>query len=163
MKEICLFLMIALIILLTSCSYKDDAQVADETFEQVFNAIQNHDETALKNLFSNSVRNEVSDFDESIVDFLDFIQGEVLSYEDLNGDGVHLSVEDGQKRKEIRAIYDIKTSQKTYHIAIKECAVDTFDPENEGIFSIYIISAEDWKETYAYRGGGKSTPGIVID
>lgn len=171
MKRIYL-LLIALMFLLTSCSLgglnkgfpKDnDEQVTKDTFKQVFNAIQHHDETALKNLFTKKVRNEVSNFDESTVNFLDFFQGKVISFDDQEGDAVDGIIENGKKRMYVESIYDVNTSEQKYHIAIKVCTVDTYDSNNVGITSIYIINAENWNETYDYRGDAKWTPGIVID
>ena len=170
MKKIYL-LLIAVTFLLTSCSlgglnmafFEDDNQVAYNTFKQVVNAIQRKDETVLKNLFSKRVRNEVSDFDESVVDLLDFFQGEVISFDDRAGVGVDETIEYGKKRKEIQSSNSVKTSEQKYYIAIKECTKDTFDSDNVGVISVYIINAENWNVTVTYRGDGKWTLGIVID
>ena len=51
-----------------------------------------------------------------------------------------------------------------YRIAIQSFTVDTANPNNVGIWSLYIIKAEDDEDPYsAYRGDGKYTPGIHIN
>ena len=173
MKKIYL-LLIALMFLLTSCSFgglnmgifdEDDESIANNTFKQIVNAIKCQDKTALETLFSEKVHEEVSNFDVDATDFLNFIQGEITSFDDAAeaGVGTDGEIEYGKKRKEIQSSFGVETSEQKYYIAIRECTVDTFDPDNVGIKSIYIINAKDWKEDYVYRGDGKWTPGIVID
>lgn len=142
---------------------KNNEQISKDTIKQAFNAIQHHNKTALSNLFSKKVRNEVNGFDESTDKFLDFFQGKVISFDDLGGAGVDETIESGKRLTEVQYIYDINTSEQKYYIAIKQCTEDTFGSDNVGIISIYIINAANWNDFSLYRGDGKWTPGIVID
>lgn len=172
MKKICL-LLIALMFLLTSCSKvtgiaNNDAQVTSDikvtngTFRQVINALQHQDKTSLKSLFSNNVRG-ISNFDKNVQDLFDFFHGNVTSVVDTGGVGKDSKFDHGKKRMDLQFAYDVKTSEQEYHVAVKECTEDTFDTNNVGVTSIYIINAKNWHEPYVYRGDGKWTPGIVID
>ena len=94
----------------------------------------------------------------------DYYRGEFVSYDDWGGPGVEQSVDNGRKKKEMYSTYDIKTSEQMYRIAIQSFTVDTANPNNVGIWSLYIIKAEDDEDPYsAYRGDGKYTPGIHIN
>ena len=143
--------------------FRSDKEIANDSFEEILNAIQNQDKSALKNVFSKRVHNETSDFDDSVADLLDFIKGAVLSIDDSAGVGTDEEIEYGKKRKEIQSSFGVETSEQKYYLAMRQCTVDTFDPDNVGIKSIYIINAKDWKVDYVYRGDGKWTPGIVIE
>ena len=166
-------LLIALMLFLTSCSLggvnmgifnENNESIANNTFEQIVNAIKNQDKTMLEALFSEKVRNEVINFDVDATDFLNFIQEEIISFDDATkaGIGIDGDIEHGKKRKEIQSSFCVETSEQKYYIAIRECTEDTFDRDNVGVKSIYIINANDWKEDYVYRGDGKWTLGINI-
>lgn len=164
---------IVMMCLLTSCSLgglhrgifgEDNASIANNTFGQVVNAIENQDKTALKALFSETVHQEAINFDANADDLLNFIQGEIIPSHDTTNPGVGMEgkYEYGKKRKEIQSAFCIETSEQKYYIAINECSVDTFDKDNVGVKSIYIINAEDWKDECVYRGEGEWKLGINI-
>ena len=167
-----LILLIAMIFLLTSCSlrgpiaplyHENDQSIADNTFAKLVDMIKNHDENELKALFSETTRNEASDFDTQITDFLNYIEGEIVSFHSDMSVGAHIVNEYGTKRKEIEPVFYLETTEQDYYIALIECIRDDFDPNNIGISSLYIISTENWTEPYLYRGDGEWVPGIHID
>lgn len=171
MKKI--FVMLSIfVLLLTSCSLggpqmncttKTDRQIANNTLEQLLDAIQKQDKDIIKYLFSRKVNEEVGELDNDIIDLLNFFQGEIISFDDWAGIGTDSLKEHGKIRTELQSSYSVKTSSREYYIAIKECTVDTFNLNNVGIMSIYIIYAEEWNEAFAYRGDGKWAPGINIE
>ena len=147
-----------------SSALVDNAEVANNTFQKIITAVSNRDANAIKKLFSNNVKQQVDDMDEKISELFEFIQGDIISYSDAKdrGVGVSTKTEHGKRRKDIQPCFCLTTSMHTYYFAIRECMVDTFDPNNEGLLSIYIIDADDWTEAYVYRGDSAWTPGINV-
>lgn len=173
-KKIC-FLLISLILLLTACTsggshmwgfFDNDREVSNERFEQILEAIKNKDKTALKKMFSKKAITDADEFDQTMIDLFDLFQGEVISWDDWGGTGSEYGMnDDGTNRswKFIQSTYDVQTSQQKYRFAIKEFTKDTADPDNIGIYSLYIIKEEDSNLEFAYGGDGKWTAGIVIE
>ena len=100
-----------------------------------------------------SVYNPVSfltqsgDFGEQITHLFEFIQGEIESWERTGGPGVSEGKNDdgsGRVWKEIRATYDINTSEKKYHISFQEITEHSQNPDKVGVSSFCIIDADDW-------------------
>lgn len=163
-------------LLLSSCSFageimnnsslfKSDASIANERFEQILDACQKQDAAALKEMFSEKAINDAVNFDDSITALFDFFQGEVITYENFGG-GVKVDKEkhrDGRSKKWISSTYDVETSAEKYRLAFEEYTVDTADPNNIGVYSLYIIKAEDTNIEFAYWGGWEFNPGIVIE
>ena len=145
--------------------FGNDRSIANAKFEQVLDACKTQDKSALKNLFSEKVINEVSDIDEDISELMVFFQGEVVSYNDWGATGSHAGKNDdgsGRIWKTLEATYDVETDKQKYRFAMEVSVVDTAYPENVGISSLYIIKAEDSDISVAFWGDGKGTPGINI-
>ena len=157
--------------LLTSCSSNfnklyiaDDSDMAQETINQVIEAISNDDATALRNLFAKNICNEVSDIDKAVLELLEFIQGDIISYNSTTGVHVSKKSDHGKIVKSVVSYFIIETNEDKYHIAINECVVDTIDKNNVGIYSFNIISDDDWTEDYIYGGLEQATiAGIIIE
>lgn len=158
-----------MLLALTSCSASyyliSDESRAGATLENIVNAVNDNDAEALASLFSNNVLAERSDWRSSASEFIEFIDGKIITYTDPSDSGVFSSTEfeDGKKRKEIQPSVTVETTAGKYYIAILECVIDDFDEENVGIMSIYIISAENRQNDYVYRGDGNWIPGINIE
>lgn len=165
-------------LLLSSCSlageimnnsplFKSDASIANERFEQILDACQKQDATALKEMFSEKAISEAANFDDSITALFDFFQGEVTTYENVCGGPKveQANNEDGTNRKwkKMSSSYDFETNEQKYRLAFEEYVVDTANADNIGIYSLYIIKAEDSKTEFAYWGGWEFNPGIVIE
>jgi len=85
----------------------------------------------------------------------EFIKGDIESWERTGGPGTFAGKNDdgsGRIWKEIRATYDIKTSEQTYHISLQEIVKHSQNSEKIGVSSFCIINAEDWNEDYNYWG-----------
>ena len=146
-----------------SSLFKSDASIANERFEQILDACQKQDATALKEMFSEKAISEAANFDDSITALFDFFQGEVVTYENFGG-GLKVDKEkhrDGGSLKWMSSTYDVETSVRKYRFAFREFTIDTVDPKNVGVYSLYIIKAEDSKTEFAYWGGHE--PGIIIE
>ena len=170
MKKLYIILTI-LVLLLTSCSigesnmnfyFGDNISIADKTFEKVVTAIETNDAKLLESYFSANVQAQVPELHTQATDFLNFIDGEVVSYTSSRETGVGASMRNqhGQKCKELLATFTLKTNSQTYHIEIKEVIIDHFDRKNMGIQSMYIINANDWELDYVFGSGGECNPGI---
>ncbi|MCO7136717.1 DUF5104 domain-containing protein [[Clostridium] leptum] len=179
MKRIFLFLLLAALSLcFTSCYFSltgltgphklerffdNDAQVAEDTLEKLLSAIENKDEAGLKELFSQKAIAEDPDLDESILRLFDFFQGEILSYDDWGGPFSGMSRNgDGNSYKYLESTCDVETSKQNYRFAVQQFTIDTANPDNIGISSLYVILFEDTDEQYAYLGDGEWTPGINV-
>lgn len=185
MKKVSL-LLITIVLLFTSCSLGgtivdrffgitnssryplsgNDRSKANARFDQILTACKNQDEVALKEMFSKKSIDEAEDMDGSIRALLDFFQGEMVSYDDWGVLGADAGKNDdgtGRNWKRLRSTYDVETSEQKYRFAIEEFTVDTADPDNVGIRSMYIIEAGNSDLEFAYWGDGKWTPGITIE
>jgi len=116
----------------------------------------------LRELFATSTINTVGSFDEDIDALLDFYEGEMISHKQ-HGPGSHAIKDVAYQRKEVFASYDISTNLEEYRLAIRFCTVDSENPENLGIYSLYIIKAEDSNMDYAYWGNDVWNLGINIE
>lgn len=113
--------------------------------EQVFDSVRNHDKEKLKSLFCKKLQ-ETHDLDKEIDEFFDFIDGEIISYDEPDGGpGVgKRTAEDGLIIDQITGeIYNIKTDTgKTYSIV--ECAYRIYKSDESlvGITGIRIIDED---------------------
>ena len=144
--------------------FDSDNQIANARMEKVLEALQSKDDSALKALFSKSAIADAKNFDDSIKSLFDYYEGNVISYDDKSALGVGETREDGHRQKEFNSTYDVKTSERTYRFAIQDVTIDTANPDNVGIRSLYVIKMEDDTDPlFAYRGDGKNTPGINMN
>ncbi|MCL2814620.1 MAG: DUF5104 domain-containing protein [Oscillospiraceae bacterium] len=151
--------------------FSDDDVLIDKRFEKIIEAIKNQDENTLKSMFSAQASSQSDDFKEQIAHLFEFVQGEIESWKRTGGPGVFEGKNDdgsGRIWKEVRATYDVKTSERTYHISLQEITKHSQNPEKVGVSSFCIIKAEDWGEEYNYWGDlglpkDFKVLGIIID
>lgn len=89
----CFVLFVASIIILSgctsSCQWEDglffsDVKESNLLLDQVVNALENHDEVALKALFATEVQNNKQiDLDSQLEGAIEYFEGEVISYENI--------------------------------------------------------------------------------
>lgn len=132
-------------------TYRSDKEQATFVFEQIIKAIESNDSVALKELFSVSTVTSVDGFEEDMNALMDFYEGEMVSYKQF-GPGTHAVKEGSIQRKEMFASFDIITTLADYRLAIRFFTVDSADPENLGVYSLYIIKAENSNPDSAYWG-----------
>ncbi len=142
----------------------DPNVIADNTFEKVVDAISEGNYTAINSMFSASARKDSNLSNEQVNDFLQFVEGEIVTYSSASETGVVVDQkhEFGKEREIIQSSFRLETTEQTYYIAIIECRKDTFEWKNAGVTSIYIINAQNWEEDYIFRGEKVKTPGIHI-
>jgi len=172
-RKIAILLVVFGTILLSSCSlisgytssrlFSNDQEIANSQMDKVLNAIQNKDKDALKAMFSKNAVDKAENFDKNIDELFEFYQGNVISYDDRSALGSGETMNYGERQKRLDSTYDVETTEGKYRFAIEDYIIDTANPENVGIYSLYIIKAEDTDEQMAYRGDEKYTPGININ
>lgn len=142
--------------------YDNDGEQTDLLFEQIIQSLENHDVSNLKNLFSVWACNTADNLDEDINDLLEFYNGEMVSFKRY-GPGSHAVKEGNSKRKEIFASYDVTTTEAKYRIAFRFCTVDSDNSDTIGLYSFYIIEAENSDRNFAYWGNDEWIVGINIE
>ena len=142
---------------------ENDQETANARMDKVLAVIKNKDVNALKAMFSKKVIANTENLDQSIADLFDYFQGDFISYNDWGGPLAEETFDYGDKQKILCSSYDVVTSEQTYRFAIQDFTTDTADPDNVGIWSLYIIKmADDTDPQFGYWGDGKDTPGINI-
>ncbi len=153
-KSICLIIVFILMLALSSCTkggtsvhfFEDkDTRLVNTRMEQLFNAIKEYDGTALKEVFSQKALAETENINTEINNLFSFIQGEPVSWS-KNSLEVYDSVEYGKKTKQLSGWYGLETTEQTYLIFLVDYPIDTMNVENEGLYSLMIIEAEDENE-----------------
>ena len=142
--------------------FNNDKETANIVFEQIIDAIENQDEDTLRGYFSKTAIAEDDDFEENLLALLDFYKGEIISYDGWSGPIVSEGRENGCHYKYLESTYDVVTSEQEYRFAIMTYVIDTSNQDNIGVYSLYIIKADDTDRQFAYWGDGNCTPGIVI-
>ncbi len=169
MKNIVIISIIILSLILCSCYngfgefYKSDQEIANERLDLLLTALKNKDKDTLRSLFSKKAINYDEDFENSIDVLLEYFHGETFEHDYDSPLNVEMERDHDLVKKIIYSSYDVKTETQTYRIAIQDIITNTYEKNNVGIYSLYIIIAsEDADLQYTYRGDGKDTPGINI-
>jgi hypothetical protein len=172
MKKIIVFFVTTCCLFLHACSpggdnmfsiYTTDHDETKACMDKLCEALQNRDKDALKALLSKNVVYAVEDTDAQVDALFDYFVGEYQSYYDPAATSTSAEKYDGKKRKYHEMTYEVYTNTNQYRVAILYYVYDTFDKDNEGIYSLYILNATDDSDlSVCYRGDGKYTPGINI-
>lgn len=149
--------------LFSSCA--GASKTSDCIIEKVFAAIKAEDEEALKELFSENTVTADPDFDEKIHQLIEFIDGELVSYDDWGGGSENGGFNEDRTWRWKEISYNVVTTKETYCFAIKEYTIDSVDPDNLGINSLYVIKSADNPHypEYAYWGDGDFMQGIYFN
>ena len=176
-RKLAILLAIIVMVVLGSCvfggerMFSDDDKYIDERFGQMIECIKNQDEDALSSMFSAQALTQSVDFENRITNMFEIIQGDIVSWERTGGPGVSEGKNDdgsGRVWKEIRATYDLNTSENKYHISLQEITKCSSDTDKVGVSSFCIVKTEDWDEEYNYWGAlglpeDFETLGIFVD
>ena len=160
--------------LLSSCAAEDlfkspnlfrtDSDRAEATMEQLLEAIENKDLQAFKSLFSLKILCRADGFDQGALTLFEYYQGNYVSFENRWGGASGEKTWDyGETLEILRWSYEVTTSEGIYRFAIEMITIDTANPDNLGIHSLYIIKWED--DDYrdmGYSGDRLYSPGIHI-
>ena len=172
MQKIILIIIVLLSMIFNSCSlagphmterlFDTDNDVANAHMDKILEALENGDKESIKAMFSENAIAVADDFDKSVDELFEYYEGEYTSYED-GGMSTENAYSDGEEQQIFDLSYDVTTSVREYRFSVLEYITDDADPDNEGIWSLYIIKMEDDPQPeYSYRGDGKRTPGIHI-
>ena len=144
-KCLVVFLSMAMLLSLASCSERHPANKAKREAKKIFECIRNEDTKKLNKLFSEDVR-DTHDLDDEWDDFFDAIDGNIVSYGKIStrGEGGHYDFGRTTYSDICIAIEDVKTDTgMTYkEIGYYQVRIDKAHPEREGIaiFSLMLPS-----------------------
>ncbi|MGN6710785.1 DUF5104 domain-containing protein [Anaerocolumna jejuensis] len=125
-----------------------DETKAQARFEEVIEAIKNNDKDAWKTIFSKQAAYDADDFNGGADQLAGFIQGEINSWEKLDGPTVFESNDYGHVKKEVSSYYYVNTDKQKYFFLLRDYPVDTDHPDNVGLYMLLVVKAEDEKNIY---------------
>lgn len=166
-----LCIIVALAIMLSACTldlkqligFEDSDKAANDSCAQIVEAMKKQDTVALKSLFAPAVQDNIDTLEQDIATLFNFIQGDITSFSQANTLYDYTS-NHGERTRNIRPSFSIETSTNLYYMSFKECIMDTQNPHNTGISSIYVVDAAVWNSEYVYGGADRQwTPGVHID
>ena len=120
-----------------------EEEAAKARKEAVFEALKNNDKDALKAMFSEQGISDAEDFDGNLDNLFVFIQGELVSWEEITGLAVEESNDHGHVTKKVETSFYIYTDKEKYCIDLEEFPIDTDHPENVGLYLFIIAKAEE--------------------
>lgn len=167
-KIIYLILAIGLMLGLSGCSLKryvkdylnmyTDEELTENRIKQIYDALKKKDKVAIKTLFSKKAIIEADNFDDRIDELLNFIQGNVVSWEYDGTYVVDEHIHYGDRTKLIEAWYGLTTDEQEYGIYVLDYPIDTIEPDNAGLYTLAIVREEEIKtlidtiESFEYPG-----------
>lgn len=152
----------AVIVLRRSFPPKAYVPPEEGLLQELIQALEQKDAQTIKSLFSANTVSAVPELDAQITRLCDFYTGSVTETVD-KGLYAQLSKEIGCRSEVIQASYDLTTTEGAYRIAFQFCTIDTENPGEEGLHSLYMIRAEDSDMDFSYWGGHQWMPGVVIE
>ena len=124
----------------------DEGKIAENQANVIFNAIGNSDKETFKALFSQKALADCGDADEQIDDFMERFGGKITSwkYFSMSASG---NVEYGEyKQSEIWSRSEFECDGIIYTMFFHMFPIDVNNPENVGIYNIFITTMEIYNE-----------------
>ena len=147
-----LLILVIVMCFLTSCmsggertamrGSKDEKDI-NAKFEVIANAINERDKDIIESLFSKNALDEADDFDENVKKLFAFVQGDIESWVKRTGSSTFGSIDHGQRKREFSAYYDVYTAEQQYFFLLRNCSIDTAQPDNVGLYLILVVKAEE--------------------
>ena len=144
-----LVILLLAVIMLTGCSYiekksnyQPPLEIATEQSEYIMECVVNKDKEGLKSIFSKHVA-ETHDLDKEIDEFFEFIDGDIISYDEPEGNEGGYTRRDGEyTEKELTGVIrNIQTDKgKIYSIGYRSYYIYK---SNEDYVGIQIINIRD--------------------
>lgn len=170
-KKVLILLFIINILFLSSCSIggsrtdmlnnQNDDKKADARLEKVIEAIKSKDKEALRTMFSKQAQKDAENLDGRMEYLFNFFQGEVKSWNNINGaPTIHETSDNGHKTKKVKSYYYVNTDKQKYFFYISEFTVDTDKPDNVGLYTLLVIKAEDKEKQWDNGSDDTFLPGI---
>ena len=142
-------------------NYKSPDSMADETLENIFDAMKEQDANAIVQLFSEKAIAEAEGLEKSAEELCTFFQGDVQSIDDRMGPSYRLSKDN--KVQMIWPNYDIYTTDGVYRVEFCEYTEENEEPDMLGVWCFYIIKAEVDEDLWRpYSPTDDELPGIHI-
>ena len=124
----------------------DEGRVAKAQTEVIFTAIENSDKETFKALFSQKALADCGNADEQIDDFMERFGGKITSWK-YSGMSASGDVEYGEyKQSEIWAMTEFEYGGNAYVMFFHTFPIDINNPENVGIYNIFITTLEIYNE-----------------
>lgn len=140
-----------------------DKQMATQKFELLFDALKTRNKEGVSTLFSQQVKNDLTSFYSSVEELFDYVEGDIISFNDSGALSATGLKEDGYVERSLTASYEVITSVDTYKMSFLYITENDKFPEKTGINSLYVIRAsEDYTDIGTYWGDGNDTPGIHV-
>ena len=142
----------------------DDTTKITNKLEELLEAIENQDSSAIMSLFSESSKENIEEFEASTKELINYYSGVHQSTDSLIGASItHSRDEKTGEQRTLANAFEVTTSECVYRIWLAWNEKDTANSENIGINYFYIINKEDDINLFAdYNGDAKGTPGINI-
>lgn len=118
----------------------DEGKIAENQANVIFTAIENSDKEAFKALFSQKALADCGNADEQIDDFMERFGGKITwwEYYSMSSSG---KIEYGKyKQSEIWAMTEFEYGGNAYVMFFHTFPIDINNPENVGIYNIFITS-----------------------
>ncbi len=118
----------------------DEGKIAENQANVIFNAIENSDKETFKALFSQKALADCGNADEQIDDFMERFGGKITSWK-YSGMSASGDVEYGEyKQSEIWAMTEFEYDGNAYVMFFHTFPIDVNNPENVGIYNVFITS-----------------------
>ena len=158
--------MVSACVLLQGCTKEDGnkgteekenetpSMMAKRQGEEIMGYVVKKDKEGLKSVFSKYV-SDTHNLDKEIDEFFEFIDGEIVSYDEPDGDqtGGHYSSDESRRIRELGGkIKNIKTDKgKTYSISFMAYYVYNPNKDKVGIDGIGVIDEDSWEGEIPYK------------
>lgn len=147
MRTIMVLFMLPLI-MLSSCNYNSDDNIAREEYMSVVNNILEKDDTELKKLFAYNVSSKISNFNEQVIELINYVSGTYISSQ-YTGTGAEYTIDEF---KEVRflpmAACELYTTDSKYYFSLLYCNIDDYDDKNIGIWNLLVQKCDSEDETF---------------
>lgn len=129
--------------LLSSCALlplADETKTADVEMQHIADDVKHHDAAALKELFSKTARAKATDLDGQVAKFLSFFPSGFTSWSDPDGGPGEMDESDGNGKFTalLNGNYKVHANGKTYQLLFEEYAVNTWHPDNVGLYALGV-------------------------
>lgn len=142
-----------------------DASAASGVYiGEIIEAIKYGNEKQICDMYAANTVNELGDITQSAEEFINYIQGDVISYALIGIPSSHSKYNHGKVQMTLNGTFEIVTVDYTYYITFLICTRDDECKENIGIESMFVINSSNWRDNSIYGKGYKGyTLGIHID
>ncbi|MDD5885852.1 MAG: DUF5104 domain-containing protein [Erysipelotrichaceae bacterium] len=153
------------LMVLSSCQYKSDDDMAKEEYISVVNRILENKIDELKSLFACNISSKIIRFQDQVIELINYVTGEYISSK-YTGTGAQYMIDDFKQVRFLpMAACELYTTDSKYYFSVLYCSIDDFDAGNVGIWNLMVqkckgendafipySSYEDWKDSDKYRG-----------